>query len=527
MKRSALLSVAVVLVLFVTFPASAYYITMSKIGEGSVSPAIGANSYGLLSRCTISATPAAGWTFDRWEGEMAGKPNPYSWYVTANKTATAVFRPNVQTSANALVRWVGKYDATTSGWMYNSGTHTGWTGYQLTLNSQTWRSASEVDRPLWEHDMTIAAPWFAGDDCIFLINGGSNPLRYPSPDSTIATVCIFLNVNFAQLDQVPNEPLYFADEVNVRRSEDAILAYSLDKALDTSNWEWPAHVAMTKAAVKAMDLIQRQVRQVDDFLVIGASKRGWTAWLTAGVDPRVKWCLPIVIDVLNFPEQVEHHWESYGTYSSAVQDYVDFDLFCRTHNAPNAPDLLNVVDPYRFISKFTMPKFIINASGDQFFLPDSTRYYYGAMPNQNQTWLRYFPNKDHYMEGVLDDYNNLLGILQWGSNMMSGSSNPGINWTASTANGIDVTIRSGTPDSALLWQATNPNGRDFRLETVGPIYTSSPLSLVNGHYTAYLPPPPQGWTAYFIEVTFGSQKFTSRIVVTPDYDPFDGQGCYQ
>lgn len=524
MNKSLAVAVAVAFVVLTALPASAYYITMTKIGEGTVSPGVGANSYGLLSRCTIRATPAAGWVFDRWEGEMAGKSNPYTFYVTANKTASAIFRPSTVTSANALANYVGKRDTSTNGYKIDQDSHFGWDGYEMYLASQSWRTGAEVDRPLWEHDMTMAIPWFTSDDVIMLINGGSNPLKYPSPDSTIAAVCVFLGVNFVQLDQIPNQPLYFTDEVNNSRTEDEILAYSLDKAIDLQNFEWPVHVAMTKAAVKAMDLVQKEKKTLDDFLVIGASKRGWATWLTAAVDPRVKWILPIVIDVFQLPEQVEHHWESYGGYSSAIQDYVDFDLFCRCHNDPWARvQLANIVDPYTMISKYSMPKFIINASGDQFFLPDSSRYYLHSLPGQK--WLRYMPNKDHYMEGVLDDYNNLLGILGWGANIMSGASNPTYSWYVDASNQIVVTANS-TPDSVKLWQATNPTARDFRLETVGPIYTSSTLYGSNNVYVGYCPPPASGWTAYFVELTWGTQVYTSEIVVTPDTLPFDGMGCY-
>jgi PhoPQ-activated pathogenicity-related protein len=500
--------------------------TMTKIGEGTVSPSIGANSYGIFSRVTIRATPAAGWVFDRWEGDMRGKSNPYSFYITGDKTASAIFRPVTATSSNALVRYVGKYDASTSHTKIDVDTHVGWDGYEMSLNSQNWRTTADVDRPLWQHDLTMAVPWFAGDDCIFLINGGSNPLKYPSPDGTIAAVCVFLGVSMAQLDQVPNQPLYFTDEVNNSRTEDEILAYSLDKYLDTGDSEWPVHSAMTKSAVKAMDAIQAEVGRLDDFLVIGASKRGWATWLTTAIDPRVKQIMPLVIDVLNFPNQVEHHWESYGSYSSAIQDYVDFDLFCRVDSDPRADDLLNIVDPYRYISRYTHPKFIVNASGDQFFLPDSSRFYFNQLPNLAQTYLRYMPNKDHYMEGVLDDYNNLLGLLTWGVNAMNGTANPQYSWTINAANQIVVQTSSG-PSSVKLWQATNPNARDFRLETVGPIYTSSTLTdQGGGTYIGYCPPPAQGWTAYFVELTFGTQVFTTQIVVTPDFDPYDGLGCW-
>ena len=44
-----------------------------------------------------------------------------------------------------------------------------------------------------------------------------------------------------------------------------------------------------------------------------------------------------------------------------------------------------------------MPKFIINASGDQFFLPDSSQFYFDELPGVR--YLRYVPNADHSLKG--------------------------------------------------------------------------------------------------------------------------------
>ncbi len=43
---------------------------------------------------------------------------------------------------------------------------------------------------------------------------------------------------------------------------------------------------------------------------------------------------------------------------------------------PRLKELYKIVDPYYNLERLTEPKFIVNASGDQFFLPDSSRFYY-------------------------------------------------------------------------------------------------------------------------------------------------------
>ena len=73
---------------------------------------------------------------------------------------------------------------------------------------------------------------------------------------------------------------------------------------------------MTRAVVRSMDLAQEIVAQnnkkLNDFVVSGASKRGWTAWTTAAVDNRVVGVVPMVIDMLNLVPSFENHFRSYG-----------------------------------------------------------------------------------------------------------------------------------------------------------------------------------------------------------------------
>ena len=60
---------------------------------------------------------------------------------------------------------------------------------------------------------------------------------------------------------------------------------------------------------------------------------------------------------------------------------------------PQYRALMRIEDPYEYRDRLTMPKFLVNATGDQFFLPDSWRFYLADLPGE--THVRYVPNADH------------------------------------------------------------------------------------------------------------------------------------
>ena len=77
-----------------------------------------------------------------------------------------------------------------------------------------------------------------------------------------------------------------------------------------------------------------------------------------------------------------------------------------------------------------------------------------------------------------------------------------------------------------LWWATNPKARDFRLETIGRAWKSSPLAAQpDGTYVAKVAEPKEGWTAFFVELNFdggqvGTYKVTTQVHVVPQRLPF-------
>ena len=132
---------------------------------------------------------------------------------------------------------------------------------------------------------------------------------------------------------------------------------------------------------------------------------------------------------------------------------------------PQFRALMRIEDPYEYRSRLTLPKYLVNATGDQFFLPDSWRVYYDTLPGE--TSVRYVPNADHGLKGT----DALQSVAAFYSSILTGTPRPKVTWTAGTDGKIRVQA-DRAPERVLVWRATNPNARDFRLETLGPVFTS-------------------------------------------------------
>jgi PhoPQ-activated pathogenicity-related protein len=282
---------------------------------------------------------------------------------------------------------------------------------------------------------------------------------------------------------------------------------------------------MTKSAVKAMDAVTEFMKSdaggkqaVTTFMVAGGSKRGWTTWTTAAVDKRVVAIAPMVIDLLNNEKSFEHHYMAYGFYSPAVKDYENLDIM-KWSGTPQFKALMKIEEPYEYRDRLTMPKYIINAAGDQYFLPDSSRFYFDDL--KGEKYLRYVQNTDHSLKN--SDARD--GLIAFYDAFLKKQARPKFFWKFEDDGSIKVTTVT-KPSEVKLWQANNPEKRDFRLMSIGPAYKSTVLTeQKDGVYIATVEKPPTGYTAYFVELTFPggtkySMKFSTAVRVNPDTLPF-------
>jgi len=428
----------------------------------------------------------------------------------------------------ALDRYVAAPDASFSWKISNTLPAEGVTATLLDMVSQRWLTEREVEQPLWRHWITVVRPpQIKTDLALLFITGGRNDRTPPTaPPTWLVEAARETGTFAAELRLVPNQPIVFVDDpARKPRSEDDFIAYTWDKFVRTGDEKWPARLPMTKSAVRAMDAISEFASspagggaRVARFMVSGASKRGWTTWTTAAVDRRVVAIAPLVIDLLNVEPSFIHHWQAYGAWSDAVHDYEQQGLMdwlgSRQFHA-----LMSIEDPYAYRDRLTMPKFLVNASGDQFFLPDSSQFYFDDLKGEKH--LRYVPNTDH----SLDKSDAQETLAAFYADIATNTKRPEFSWTFEKDGSIKV-VAKDRPQAVRMWQATNPAARNFRLDKIGAAYTSTTLQ-PNGPntWTARVAAPPAGWTAFYVEMDYPSGgkyplKATTSVRVLPDTLPY-------
>lgn len=404
-------------------------------------------------------------------------------FVLILLTATLVA---VQAQAG-LKEYVAKPDPTYTYEVVESRPVDGNTMEVVRLTSQTWEGI------VWKHWMAIVRPpEVAYPETAFLVIGGGSisdtPPAFGSEEGKIANLVAKSTKSVvALLLQVPNEPLFNG------LNEDEIIAYTYDKYLNGEGEEWPLLLPMAKSAVRAMDTVQAVMKdkyqqEVKGFVLTGGSKRGWTTWLTAATgDPRVKAIAPVVIDVLNMREQMQHQLDCYGSYSNQVGDYTDLDIQQRM-DTPAGKKLLGIVDPYAYRDALTLPKLVLLGTNDPYWTVDASSLYFPDLKGEKH--LYYQANTEHDVNAL-----GVATLTQFYNAAVTGKPFPKIEWKKSGKGRLDVRW-SDPKGKAMLWQATSKK-RDFRESE----WTSEALE-GDGKVSVRIKAPKKGWTAFYVEVRF-------------------------
>ncbi|ATP56021.1 PhoPQ-activated pathogenicity-like protein PqaA type [Pedobacter ginsengisoli] len=375
------------------------------------------------------------------------------------------------------------------------------TVFTILLTSQKWREYT------WTHQLSIMVPKENKyDGALLFITGGSVdkeglPNWSQKGDGLIKTFGEIARENravVAVLKQTPNQPLYN------NLTEDALISYTLHNFKKDGDYSWPLLFPMVKSAKSAMDAVQEFSKQklhhtINRFVVSGASKRGWTTWLTGAVDKRVTAIAPMVIDMLNMPVSMNYQIKVWKDYSIQIEDYVKLGLV-QDLGTGSTNNLTTMIDPYAYRKSLTMPKMILMGTNDEYWPIDNIKNYYDSIPGQNL--IHYIPNVGH---GLGDGKEAMTTLSSFFGLTMSKSSYPVCTWKSSQSNkGVKVSIKT-TADKLIdvtLWYADSPD-LDFRNDKwESRKLDVKPKSEINAFETY----PNSGYKAFYVDLKYKDSK---------------------
>ena len=404
-----------------------------------------------------------------------------------------------------------------------------------TLHSQHWPKANMSHHgALWQHALIIYQPdTIKTKQALLFVNGGTRNAHPQEPNPPhhlldLARLAAETHSIVVDLQDIPNQYLSFED--SVLRKEDSIVAYTWNRYMDDpdNGSYWPLQLPMTKAVIKAMDathqiMLQKNNTQIEHFVVAGLSKRGLATWLAALADERINAIIPIVIDMLNVKDNLNLIYTSYNnSWPPALHSFAEENIPARI-NTPEFERLMNIVDPLNYLSgdnaehyakRLAIPKYIISASGDDFFVPGSLNLYLKQLPGE--THVRVVPNQAHYIDmKVVED-----SILPFYQMIIHNTERPALNWNVNQNGGIASVTTNQQPVSVKLWEAENAEVRDFRLAADIRFHATELAGTCEEndcHYPVTINRPQKGWKASFVEVTFEQTDSEPLILSTSTY----------
>jgi PhoPQ-activated pathogenicity-related protein len=415
----------------------------------------------------------------------------------------AIFLPAhaSQATDHALENYLAKPDSSFR-WDVRQRTRLGQSDcVELTLISQTWKEI------VWKHRLFLIIPdgVKGTTDALLVIEGGrwrpgdDKPIEgtkpaYPKQAILLAGLAHQLKVPMVIVLNVPQQPVFNG------KSEDAIIAHTFDQYLNTGEKDWPLLLPMVKSAVRAMDAAQtfaREDRQlnIDRFTVTGASKRGWTTWLTAAADSRVIALAPMVIDMLNLTKQLPYQFESWGEHSPRIHDYTEIKLAQRI-DSPRGRELAQIVDPYAYRDQIQQPKLLLLGTNDSFWTLDALNLYWDGLTGDK--YITYVPNADH---DLAKDFQRVFGgIAALRQHVADGKPMPKLTWNHEAGDkGVKLTVKTGEQPQRVIYWSTQAPSRDFRKARWVPRELTVES---DGSYAITIPSEAGQFNAGYVEVVY-------------------------
>ena len=284
------------------------------------------------------------------------------------------------------------------------------------------------------------------------------------------------------------------------RKEDGLISYTLQQYKNDGDYEWPLLFPMVKSAIRSMDAIQdfaakRSSLPVEEFLVAGASKGGWTTWLTAAAgDKRVKAIAPMVIDMLNMPVSLNAQLKAYGAYSEQIEDYVKLEIPQST-GSKKGKEVTTMIDPYSYKEKLSVPKLIFIGTNDEYWTVDAIKWYINDLPGQ--TMIHYVPNAGHDLGGGVQALQTLNAFY---GKMLQNKPYPILKNNSKLENGklkLSVSANTDELQEVSIW-SSNSTDMDFRKEK----WSAQSIGKGTAENQIEVELPKEGYKAFYVDFKY-------------------------
>jgi PhoPQ-activated pathogenicity-related protein len=193
--------------------------------------------------------------------------------------------------------------------------------------------------------------------------------------------------------------------------------------------------------------------------------------------------------------------KSFGKFSDQIADYTKAKLV-PFPDVPEAKKLWEMVDPYSYRDKLTLPKFIVNGANDPYWTTDALNLYWDGL--KGDKWVVYVPNAGHNLEQTLPDGKKdrnraIGGLITFAKSQIFDKELPKLSWKHSGSEQkfslkVDSSVK---PSGSRLW-VVDAETRDFRKAT----WVEQPARLDGTSIFGEVEAPVKGFRCFFAEIDF-------------------------
>jgi PhoPQ-activated pathogenicity-related protein len=295
-------------------------------------------------------------------------------------------------------------------------------------------------------------------------------------------------------------------------NENVLMSVMQKKFMETGDPRWIGFTALGKVLIRAITAMQAVPGiGATRFIVTGGSKRGVASWVAAAADDRIVGAYPEAWNMANFEAalklQVERLGPDYGKEGGGPGSEPPGKRLASL-STPRGREYAQYLDPYLWRERIAGKQILFTAgTNDPLFPAPVDKVFLPDMPKSTRILL--VPNFGHgHTAG-----RNFTGWRMWLAHVFANRPVPEVSltWKRQTDRlELRASVASTNPVKAVrVWSASQERGVYLKCE-----WKSVPLVKNGAAYSAVVPAPAAGFTAFFVEVEDEDSRWGPGVIST-------------